>query len=76
MFSLPQVEQHPWQGPKSLSSAPAIRPRLAVLLSKDAHHSLSSNVRLYPGDKVIIPRAGSGVRSGRSGPAGRVRDGE
>ena len=31
---------------------------LSVLLSKDAHHSLSSNVRLYPGDKVIIPRTG------------------
>jgi len=31
---------------------------LSVLLSKDAHHSLSSNVRLYPGDKVLIPRAG------------------
>ena len=31
---------------------------LTVLLSKDAHQSLSSNVRLYPGDKVIIPRAG------------------
>jgi len=31
---------------------------LSVLLSKDAHHSLSSDVRLYPGDKVIIPRAG------------------
>ena len=31
---------------------------LSVLLSKDAHRSLSSNVRLYPGDKVLIPRAG------------------
>ena len=31
---------------------------LTVVLSKDAHQSLSSNVRLYPGDKVIIPRAG------------------
>ena len=31
---------------------------LSVVLSKDAHHWLSSNVRLYPGDKVIIPRAG------------------
>jgi len=31
---------------------------LTVLLSEDAHQSLSSNVRLYPGDKVIIPRAG------------------
>lgn len=31
---------------------------LSVLLSKDAHHSLSSNLRLYPGDKVLIPRAG------------------
>jgi polysaccharide biosynthesis/export protein len=31
---------------------------LTVPLSKDAHHSLSSNVRLYPGDKVIIPRSG------------------
>jgi polysaccharide export outer membrane protein len=30
---------------------------LSVLLSKDARHSLSSNLRLYPGDKVIIPRA-------------------
>ena len=30
---------------------------LSVLLSKDAHHSLSSNIRLYPGDKVLIPRA-------------------
>jgi polysaccharide biosynthesis/export protein len=31
---------------------------LTVLLSKDAHKSLSSNVRLYPGDKVVIPRTG------------------
>ena len=31
---------------------------LAVRLSADAHQSLSTNVRLYPGDKVIIPRAG------------------
>jgi len=31
---------------------------LSVLLSKDAQHSLSSNVRLYPGDKVLIPRTG------------------
>jgi polysaccharide export outer membrane protein len=31
---------------------------LTVLLSKDAHQSLSSNVRLYPGDKVIVPRTG------------------
>ncbi len=31
---------------------------LTVLLSKDATTSLSSNVRLYPGDKVIIPRTG------------------
>jgi polysaccharide export outer membrane protein len=31
---------------------------LTVLLSKDAHQSLSSNVRLFPGDKVIIPRTG------------------
>ena len=31
---------------------------VSVLLSKDAKKSLSSNVRLYPGDKVIIPRAG------------------
>jgi polysaccharide export outer membrane protein len=31
---------------------------LSVALSRDAHHSLSSNVRLFPGDKVIIPRAG------------------
>ena len=31
---------------------------LTVLLSKDAHQSLSSNVRLYPGDKVVIPRTG------------------
>ena len=31
---------------------------LNVLLSKDAQHTLSSNVRLYPGDKVIIPRTG------------------
>jgi len=31
---------------------------VAVLLSKDAHRSLASNVQLYPGDKVIIPRAG------------------
>ena len=29
-----------------------------VLLSKDAHQSLSSNVPLYPGDKVIVPRTG------------------
>lgn len=31
---------------------------LTVLLSKDAHQSISSNVRLYPGDKIVIPRAG------------------
>ena len=31
---------------------------VVVLLSKDAHRSLTSNVQLYPGDKVIIPRAG------------------
>src|ERR1017187_1344118 len=31
---------------------------LTVVLSKDANRSLSSNVRLYPGDKVIIPRSG------------------
>jgi polysaccharide export outer membrane protein len=29
-----------------------------IVLSKDAHQALSSDVRLYPGDKVIIPRAG------------------
>lgn len=34
------------------------RSTLTVLLSKDARQSLSSNLRLYPGDKVIIPRAG------------------
>ena len=31
---------------------------LSVVLSKDAYHTLSSNVQLYPGDKVIIPRTG------------------
>ncbi|MBZ5671854.1 MAG: polysaccharide export protein [Acidobacteriia bacterium] len=30
---------------------------LTVPLSKDPHQSLSSNVQLYPGDKVIVPRA-------------------
>jgi polysaccharide export outer membrane protein len=30
---------------------------LTVPLSKDPQQSLSSNVQLYPGDKVIIPRA-------------------
>ena len=31
---------------------------VTVRLSKDAHQSLSSNMRLYPGDKVLIPRTG------------------
>jgi polysaccharide export outer membrane protein len=31
---------------------------LSVLLTKDANRSLASNVQLYPGDKVIIPRSG------------------
>ena len=31
---------------------------LNVLLSKDAHQALSSDVRLYPGDKIIVPRTG------------------
>jgi polysaccharide export outer membrane protein len=31
---------------------------LSVVLSKDAYRTLSSNVQLYPGDKVIIPRTG------------------
>ncbi len=31
---------------------------VTIALLQDAHHSLSSNVPLYPGDKVIVPRAG------------------
>jgi polysaccharide export outer membrane protein len=31
---------------------------VTVVLSKDAHQSLSTNIGLYPGDKVIVPRAG------------------
>src|SRR5690348_14257743 len=31
---------------------------LTVHLTRDAQESLASDVRLYPGDKVIIPRAG------------------
>lgn len=31
---------------------------LNVRLSKDAHQALSSDVHLYPGDKIIVPRTG------------------
>lgn len=31
---------------------------VTVRLTKDAHESLSTDVQLFPGDKVIIPRAG------------------
>jgi len=31
---------------------------ITIDLLQDAHHSLSSNVPLYPGDKVLVPRAG------------------
>lgn len=31
---------------------------VTVRLSKDAQASLTSDVRLYPGDKVVVPRAG------------------
>jgi polysaccharide export outer membrane protein len=43
---------------------------LTVLLSKDAHQSLSSDVRLFPGDKVIIPRTGLVYVLGDVGRAG------
>jgi polysaccharide export outer membrane protein len=48
----------PLAGPEITIQRAEDRSTLNVLLSKDAHQALSSDVHLYPGDKIIVPRTG------------------
>jgi polysaccharide export outer membrane protein len=48
----------PLAGPAITVQRAADASTVTVRLSKDAHESLASNLRLYPGDKVIVPRTG------------------
>lgn len=48
----------PLAGPEVTIRRSADSNFITVRLSKDAQASLTSDVRLYPGDKVVVPRAG------------------
>jgi polysaccharide export outer membrane protein len=48
----------PLAGPEITIQRAADASTVSVRLSKNAHESLASNLRLYPGDKVIVPRTG------------------
>jgi polysaccharide export outer membrane protein len=48
----------PFAGPEVTIRRSADSNFITVRLSKDAQASLTSDVRLYPGDKIVVPRAG------------------
>ena len=48
----------PFAGPEVTIKRSADSNFITVRISKDAQASLTSDVRLYPGDKVVVPRAG------------------
>ena len=48
----------PFAGPELTIQRSADGSIFTVQLSKDAQASLASDIRIYPGDKVIVPRAG------------------
>jgi polysaccharide export outer membrane protein len=48
----------PFAGPEAMIKRSADNSIVPVRLSKDAQASFASDVRLYPADKLIIPRAG------------------
>jgi len=60
----------PFAGPQITIQRAEDRSTLTITLTKDPHQSLSSDVRLYPGDKVVIPRAGLVYVLGDVGRAG------